>query len=159
MWPPDVNLLIVRPYHYFQGMADTNVLDAKGRAVRGARMHGGSGAPAAAAGSGEQGAAAAETEEAAAQRRLAEAQQRDAMDTQLPELQRALEAIHESYFRRVDAAGSEADREELSVTDDVRAVQTRVLAGCRVVFSGIMPRRQPNPEHHRVWRRAEALGA
>lgn len=155
VWPRGVNLLVVRPYHYFQGMADTNVLDAKGRAVRGARMHGSGAAASVGSGGGE----GTEGGDEAVRRLRAEAQRRDALDTQLLELERALIAIHESYFRRVDEAGGEEKKEELSVAEDVRAVQTRVLAGCRVVFSGIVPRGHPNPEHHRVWRRAEALGA
>ena len=50
---------------------------------------------------------------------------------------------------------------EGSLSQDVRehlcAVQQQVLAGCRVVFSRIIPQGDPAPQLHHLWRLAEQV--
>ena len=46
-----------------------------------------------------------------------------------------------------------------SVANILRNIKKKVLAGCTLTFSGLIPTNEENPRNHTLWRLAEALGA
>ena len=47
----------------------------------------------------------------------------------------------------------------MDVATILRGLKRRVLRGCTVTFSGIIPTNEPRPQTHLLWRLAETLGA
>eukprot|EP00803_Ostreobium_quekettii_P008034 evm.model.scf_1145EXC.6 EVM.evm.TU.scf_1145EXC.6 scf_1145EXC:29722-31548(-) len=72
---------------------------------------------------------------------------------QLSVLLRVLEHIHSLYF----------DDDSHKSCKDVRvirgSVRQQILAGVRLVFSGVIPRNHQQPRMHKYWQMAEELGA
>lgn len=73
-----------------------------------------------------------------------------------------LQSIHTAFFDEIylDERGRiESHCGEQDVTKIIQNLRSKVLAGCKVVFSRIFPTALPSPESHRFWRLTEELGA
>eukprot|EP00250_Pteridium_aquilinum_P022100 c25301_g1_i1 orf=498-2045(-) len=73
-----------------------------------------------------------------------------------------LRRVHTAFFdgSYQDARGETQSYEgEQDVRKILHSIRSRVLAGCKVVFSRIFPSGLPTPEMHPLWRLAEGLGA
>lgn len=77
---------------------------------------------------------------------------------QLDALLNVLRRVHVHFFESLGSAPPEAAA-SLDVAESVAAVRRRVLAGVRVLFSGVIPLGEVEPERHSAWRLALQLGA
>eukprot|EP01041_Mallomonas_annulata_P004219 gene4219-8394_t len=85
---------------------------------------------------------------------------KDDEDSQLMRCSVILNQIHEEYYTRLrDDNSSEARHKPPSVGSILSNLKLKVLAGCRLVFSGLIPKNHENPRLHHWWRLAESLGA
>ena len=79
---------------------------------------------------------------------------------QLAALLAALRAIHAHYFSTALGGGAMGVSDPPHVSESVRAVRRRVLAGANLVFSHVIPlEQQRSPESHAAYRLASELGA
>lgn len=57
------------------------------------------------------------------------------------------------------AGNSRAGTSPRSVSTILQSLKRKVLAGCTLTFSGLIPTNEENPRNHTLWRLAESLGA
>lgn len=63
-----------------------------------------------------------------------------------------LERVHQNFF-------SHCSLEELDVRSILEEEQKKILEGCCILFSRVIPMGEKNPEKYQLWRMAEQLGA
>lgn len=86
----------------------------------------------------------------------------DDKDVYLFKLEEILTKIHSEYFKNYDSLTDSEKSSKSGKLPDVRNIcddiRTRVLAGCKLVLSGVVPNNM-RPEDHRFYKNAVALGA
>jgi FCP1-like phosphatase family protein len=68
-------------------------------------------------------------------------------------------ASHSNPTRAGTTGSTGPDGGRKSVAGILTELKRRVLAGCTVTFSGLIPTNEENPRNHMLWRLAESLGA
>jgi RNA polymerase II C-terminal domain phosphatase-like 3/4 len=63
-----------------------------------------------------------------------------------------IEKIHQNFF-------SHTSLDEVDVRNILASEQRKILAGCRIVFSRIIPVGEAKPHLHPLWQTAEQFGA
>lgn len=63
-----------------------------------------------------------------------------------------IERIHQNFF-------ASQSLEEADVRNILAAEQKKILAGCCIVFSRVIPVSEANPHLHPLWQTAEQFGA
>lgn len=90
-------------------------------------------------------------------------------DDQLERSLIILNRLHDSYYSIYDQQSSTKSEPKLSNSIDPKIdmrvesiltyTKSKVLTGCSIVFSGLIPKSDPFPEYHYFWRLAKSLGA
>ena len=90
-------------------------------------------------------------------------------DDQLERSLVILGRLHNDYYTIYDQQMSNKDQSECSKDIDSKVemrvesiltyTKSKVLAGCSLVFSGLIPKNDPYPECHYFWKLARSLGA
>ena len=145
-------LLLVNPFHHFRFGREVNNVSGPVAAAAAAAAGAGAGAPAAPiiglAGPSPGAYLQPDQATGAAPK-----------DDQLLRCLEVIRGLHAQYFGAVAATAAAVPTRPPSMSHLLTAVKSRVLAGCVVTFSGIIPVNEKDPRNHPTWKLAESLGA
>ena len=92
-------------------------------------------------------------------------------DDQLLRSLAILTTIHQEYYSiyehsqlklnscHIMSDGVDPMNVEMRVEAVLSRMKSKILTGCRIVFSGVIPKNDPYPEHNFFWRLAKSMGA